>query len=73
MTLRELGYVIIISNLTSQIPNASEDVQALRAALETVGFNVKCYNDCNVQVGTIGSLFTLFDFLLRRLIALNTN
>ena len=60
MTLRELGYVVIINNLRSQIPKAFEDVQALRTALELVGFNVKCYNDCDVQVSVIGSMI---DFL----------
>ena len=46
----QLGFAAIINNLRSQIPDTADDVQALRAALETVGFNVKCYDDCNAQV-----------------------
>ena len=46
----QLGFAAIINNLHSQVPDTADDVQALRAALETVGFNVKCYDDCNVQV-----------------------
>ena len=50
MFLPQLGFAAIINNLRSQVPNTADDVQALRSALETVGFNVKCYDDCNVQV-----------------------
>ena len=50
MDLPDLGYAVIINNLRSQVPETSKDVEALRAALETVGFNVKSYDDCNVQV-----------------------
>ena len=46
----QLGFAAIINNLHSQVPDTADDVQALRAALETVGFNVKCYDDCNVRV-----------------------
>ena len=50
MDLPDLGFAVIINNLRSQVPEPSKDVEALRAALETVGFNVKSYDDCNVQV-----------------------
>ena len=50
MNLRELGLVVIVNNLRSQNPDTAADVQALTAALETVGFKVKCYDDCNAQV-----------------------
>ena len=58
MTLPELGHAIIINNLRSQAPDTVSDVQALRAALETVGFNVECYDDCNVQVSALYYDFT---------------
>ena len=38
----QLGFVVIVNNLRSQVPHTAHDVQALRSALETVGFNVKC-------------------------------
>ena len=50
MNLRELGFAVIINNLRSENPDTAVDVQALTAALETVGFKVKCYDDCNAQV-----------------------
>ena len=53
MDLPDLGHAVIINNLRSQVPETSEDVDALRAALEAVGFNVKCYDDCNVQVSLV--------------------
>ena len=59
MTHAELGQAIIINNLRSQAPDTVSDVHALRAALETVGFNVKCYDDCNVQVSALYYDFTL--------------
>ena len=46
----QLGLLIIINNLRSQVPESAEDVEALRVAMETVGFTVKCYDDCNVQI-----------------------
>ena len=57
MTQPNLGHVVIINNLRSKVPDTAGDVHALRAALETVGFNVKCYDDCNKQVHWL-----LFDF-----------
>ena len=53
MDLPDLGYAVIISNLRSQVPETSKDVEALTAALEAVGFNVKCYDDCNVQASLV--------------------
>lgn len=53
MDLPDLGYAVIINNLRSQVPETSKDVEALSSALEVVGLNVKCYDDCNVQVSLV--------------------
>ena len=52
----DLGNVIIFNNLRSQVPEISNDVEALKAALEAVGFSVKSYDDCNVQVSLLQSI-----------------
>ena len=64
MTHAELGHAIIINNLKCQAPDTVSDVHALRAALETVGFNVKCYDDCNIQVYYSGRFVTYIFQLL---------
>ena len=63
MNHAELGHANIIKNLRSQAPDTVSDVHTLRAALETVGFNVKCYYDCNVQVYYSGR-FVMYIFQL---------
>ena len=66
----QLGFVVIVNNLRSQVPHTAHDVQALRSALETVGFNVKCYDDCNVQVNfsIVGECFSaLYSITLQSL------
>ena len=68
MTLPELGYVIMINNFRPEIPDTYKDIQALRAALETVGFNVTDFFDCSVEVGINASMF---EILLHRLNSLN--
>ena len=65
MTLPELGYVIMLINLRPDVPDTCKDVPALKAALETVGFGVRYYNDCSVEVGINGSMFIFFDILLQ--------
>ena len=50
MQLKNLGYAIVLNNLRLEVPQTVEDVKAVSCALETVGFTVMCYNDCNTQV-----------------------
>ena len=50
MNQPNLGFTFIINNLKSQIPDSDADVQSLKTALETIGFDVQCYDDCSVQV-----------------------
>ena len=60
MTQLNLGHVVIINNLRSKVKDTAGDVLALKAALETVGFNVKCYDDCNKQVHWLVFNFSTF-------------
>ena len=50
MSLPYLGYAVVINNLSSDVEHWVLDVECIKSALDTVGFQVKAYNDCNVQV-----------------------
>ena len=50
MNLPRLGHAIIINNVSSSIPESETDVQKLKEAYETVGFDVYVYRNCTVQV-----------------------
>ena len=50
MTQPRLGDAIIVNNTASEIPGSNEDVKALRDAYNTVGFDVKVYEDCDARV-----------------------
>ena len=53
MTFATARVVFVINNLTFAAPDVNVNLHAIKAPLETVGFYVKCYEDCNAQVGTI--------------------
>ena len=50
MTLPRLGHAIIVNNIASEMPGSLCDVEALKAAYETVGFDVQVHNDCGEKV-----------------------
>ena len=45
-----LGYAVVINNSSSDVQHWVLDAECIKSALDTVGFQVKAYNDCNVQV-----------------------
>ena len=47
-----LGYAVVINNLSSDVRHWVLDAECIKSALDTVGFRVKAYNDCNVQVSS---------------------
>ena len=47
MNLPRLGHAVIINNIASEMTGSLRDVEALKAAYETVGFDVQVHNDCN--------------------------
>ena len=50
MTSSKLGHAVIVNTLKAELPRTVQDVIAVKNALETVGFTVKCYDECTVQV-----------------------
>ena len=54
-----LGHAFVINNLASEVPSWVVDEECLKSAMETVGFQVKAYKDCNVKV--------IFSFTLKQL------
>ena len=50
MDRRELGYAIIVNNVTSEIPGSMEDTTALVNAYKTAGFKVRHYFNCDKEV-----------------------
>ena len=52
MTLRRLGHAVILNNIASELPGSRLDVEALKNAYETVGFDVQVHEDCSAQVSS---------------------
>ena len=50
MNLPRLGHAVIVNNVASEMQGSQKDVAALKAAYETIGFDVRVYNDCSAQV-----------------------
>ena len=50
MNLPRLGHAIIVNNIASEMPGSLRDVDALKEAYETVGFDVQVHNDCGEKV-----------------------
>ena len=50
MTLPRLGHAIILNNIASEMPGFLRDVEVLKAAYKTIGFDVQVHNDCSAQV-----------------------
>ena len=50
MTLPRLGHAIIVNNIASEMPGSLRDVEALKAAYKTIGFDVQVHNDCGEKV-----------------------
>ena len=46
----QLGYAIIVNNVTSEIPGSMEDTTALVNACKTAGFKVRHYFNCDKAV-----------------------
>ena len=45
MGLPKLGHAIIINNIAAEMPQSKDDVEALKEAYKTVGFDVQVHND----------------------------
>ena len=50
MSLPRLGHAIIVNNVAEEMPGSLRDVEALKAAYETVGFDVQVHYNCDTQV-----------------------
>ena len=50
MNLPRLGHAVIVNNIASEMPGSLRDVEALKAAYKTIGFDVQVHNDCSAQV-----------------------
>ena len=50
MALPKLGHAVIINNIASEMPGSNEDVNALKEAYQTVGFEVQVHENCSAQV-----------------------
>ena len=50
MNRPRLGHAVIVNNVASEMEGSQKDVAALKAAYETIGFDVRIYNDCTAQV-----------------------
>ena len=50
MTLPSLGHAVIVNNIASELPGSKVDVEALKDAYETVGFDVQVHDDFSAQV-----------------------
>ena len=50
MNLANLGHAMIVNNVTTEMLGSLEDVAALKATYEMVGFNVHVYTDCDAKV-----------------------
>ena len=50
MNLSRLGHAVVVNNVASEMQGSQEDVAALKATYETIGFDVHIYNDCSAQV-----------------------
>ena len=50
MLLPRLGHAVIVNNVASEMPGSNEDVEALKATYQTIGFDVQVHSDCDAQV-----------------------
>ena len=50
MSLPRLGHAVIVNNIASELPGSKVDVEALRDAYDTVGFDVQVHEDYSAQV-----------------------
>ena len=50
MTLPRLGHAVIVNNIACEMPGSLRDVEALKAAYKTIGFDVQVHNDLTTQV-----------------------
>ena len=61
MNLPNLGHAIIINNVVEEMPGSAEDVDALKATYEEVGFKLQVHTNCAAQV-TLSSLMGREEF-----------
>ena len=50
MDLPKLGHAVIINNIAHEMPGSIVDVEALKDAYTTVGFDVQIHENCSAQV-----------------------
>ena len=50
MSLSRLGVALIVNNISKKRPGSKKDVEALKEAYETVGFEVIVHEDCDINV-----------------------
>ena len=65
MSLSRLGVAIIINNISEKRPGSKQDVDALKEAYETVGFEVIVHDNCDINVSNCQCYtVTLAEFFL---------
>ena len=50
MNLPKLGHAVIVNNIAHEMPGSKVDVEALKEAYQTVGFQVQIHENCTAQV-----------------------
>ena len=50
MNLPKLGHAVIINNIAREMSGSKVDVEALKEAYQTVGFEVQIHENCTAQV-----------------------
>ena len=64
----QLGYAIIVNNVTSDVPGSREDTTSLVNAYKTSGFNVRHYFNCDKEVSGLRWQTTLRELKLLKVV-----
>ena len=56
MDLPKLGHAVIVNNVAEEMPGSQVDVEALKSAYQTVGFDVHVHNNCTDSVKLLSGL-----------------
>ena len=50
MNLPKMGHAVIVNNVAEEFPGTERDIQALKTALETIGFDVQVHRNLTITV-----------------------
>ena len=50
MNLPQMGHAVIVNNVAEEFPGTERDIQALKTAFETIGFDVQVHRNLTVTV-----------------------